>query len=104
VTLIVIARPELNGNGQSSDEHSEQGSRDYASRFAFVAGRHIGSAVRRNRVKRRLREIVRLRLADVEAGWDCMLIARPAAAEASFAELERAVVQLFAKAGVMAGR
>jgi ribonuclease P protein component len=77
-----------------------------ASRFAFVAGRQVGSAVRRNRAKRRLREIVRGRLDQIRPGWDCLLIARPsvgAVGEAGFAELESATIQLLARAGVLAG-
>jgi len=68
------------------------------SRFGFLVGRRIGSAVRRNRVKRRLREIVRHHQMMVGAGWDVVLIARPPAATASFAELDRTVVWLLRRA------
>lgn len=72
-----------------------------ASRFAFAVGRHIGKAARRNRVKRRLREIVRLRLDDVEPGHDCLFVARAGAATSGYAQLEEAVLQLLRRSGVL---
>jgi ribonuclease P protein component len=52
-----------------------------------VAGRRVGPAVRRNRVKRRLRQLVRDRLAVLPAGSRAMIRALPGAAEAGYAEL-----------------
>jgi ribonuclease P protein component len=73
------------------------------SRFAFVAGRHIGKATARNRAKRRLREIVRRHLQSIEPGHDCLLVVRPALATATPAELDRAVVELLTRAGLQSG-
>lgn len=70
------------------------------SRFAFVAGRHIGRATTRNRVKRRLREIVRRHLDTIEPGHDCLVVARPALVTAEYAELERIVLTLLTRAGL----
>lgn len=72
------------------------------SRFGFAVGKRIGKAVARNRVKRRLREAVRLRRVLAPPGWDLLFIAREPALEASFDQLDRAVVQLFQRA--FAGR
>lgn len=66
------------------------------SRFAFAIGRHIGIASRRNRLKRKLREIVRLHLDTIAPGYDCLFVARPAAVAATYKELEGAVIQLLA--------
>jgi ribonuclease P protein component len=66
------------------------------SRFGFAVGKRVGKAVVRNRVKRRLREIVRS-LHPV-GGWDVVIIARPAAADADFASLSAAVRSLFSRA------
>ncbi len=71
-----------------------------ASRFAFAVGRHIGPATRRNRTRRRVREIVRRHLGQLQPGFDCLFVARPATATANHAELEGAVVQLLARGGV----
>lgn len=70
------------------------------SRFAFVAGRHIGRATVRNRVKRRVREIVRHHLDTLEPGHDCLWVARPAIVTAEYAEVERAVLELLTRAGL----
>lgn len=71
------------------------------SRFAFVAGRRVGNAPTRNRCKRLMREVVRQHLSEIEAGWDCMLIARNPIASASYMEVETAVSQLLTRAKLM---
>jgi ribonuclease P protein component len=68
-----------------------------ASRFAFVASRRVGNAVKRNRGRRLLREVVRLHLPDVLPGYDCMFIARKATPAASYADVETAVLSLLAR-------
>jgi ribonuclease P protein component len=52
----------------------------------FVVGREVGGAVTRNRVRRRLRHLVRAQLGDLPAGV-MVVRALPAAAEADSAEL-----------------
>jgi len=61
-------------------------------RFGFIVSRRVGTAVARNRVKRRLREICRRE--PVRPGWDLVLIARAQIAQAPFPELQRAVQEL----------
>jgi ribonuclease P protein component len=70
------------------------------SRYGFSVGRRLGGAVVRNRVKRRLREI--LRALPLEGGWDIIFIARPKAALASFANLEKTVRGLLSRAKILA--
>ncbi|MGE0565295.1 MAG: ribonuclease P protein component [Pseudolabrys sp.] len=51
-----------------------------AARVGFTVSKKVGNAVERNRVRRRLREIVRLSGGDrIEAGYDYVLIGRRAA-------------------------
>ena len=69
-------------------------------RFGFSVAKRVGGAVTRNLVKRRLQEIVR-RL-ETEEGFDVVIIARPASAEASFRELESAVRDALSRAGILA--
>ncbi len=61
------------------------------SKFAFVAGRRVGKAVRRNRARRRMREALRTMLADVGPGADIVLAARDDTAEVDFRVLQDAI-------------
>jgi ribonuclease P protein component len=70
------------------------------SRYGFSVSRRVGGAVVRNRVKRRLREI--LRLLPLEPGWDIIFIARPQTATAGFASLKKVVPALLSRAGLLA--
>jgi ribonuclease P protein component len=67
-------------------------------RVGIVVPRYSGSAVDRNRLKRRLRELVRTRLLPAAPSVDVVIRARPDAYAASFRELEaditRATAQL----------
>ncbi|MDQ3233619.1 MAG: ribonuclease P protein component, partial [Pseudobdellovibrionaceae bacterium] len=58
------------------------------SKIGFIVSKKVGSAVIRNLVKRRLREIFRTRLHKPE-GIDIVVIARGLAAEADFDEVAR---------------
>lgn len=107
VTLIICPNPSVDSvaalaSRDTRTDDTEIKDKAVKSRFGFVAGRQVGSAVRRNRVKRRLREIIRHRLERIAEGQDVLIIARQPAAEASFAELENAVVQLLQRGGVLA--
>ena len=68
------------------------------SRFGIVVNSRRGNAVRRNRVKRRLREILRLQQTTIQAGWDLVLIARQPARNAGYWELETACTRLLQRA------
>jgi len=69
------------------------------SRYGLSVSRRIGKAVVRNRVKRLLREI--LRLAPLQPGWDIVFIARPLAASAEYANLEKSVKGLLCRARLL---
>ncbi|MGS2618496.1 ribonuclease P protein component [Micromonospora sp. LZ34] len=56
-------------------------------RAGFVVSKAVGPAVVRNRVRRRLRHLVRERLADLPPGSTLVVRAQPAAAEASYPRL-----------------
>lgn len=58
-------------------------------RAGFVVGRAVGDAVTRNRVKRRLRHVVRDQLATLPTGARLVVRALPPAAAATSTELAR---------------
>ncbi|MBM3140823.1 MAG: ribonuclease P protein component [Chloroflexi bacterium] len=70
-------------------------------RFGFSVGRRVGSAVVRNRVKRRLRAI--MRELPVRPGLDVVAIAQDAAGGASYAELRDAAAQCLRRARGLEG-
>lgn len=56
-------------------------------RFGFVVSKAVGNAVRRNKVKRRLRELAQTTVRQSPYGWDVVVRALPPAAGAPWAEL-----------------
>jgi ribonuclease P protein component len=57
-------------------------------RVGFSISTKVGGSVQRSLLKRRLRELTRPLLAGSERGIDLVVVARPGAAAAAFAELE----------------
>ncbi len=64
-------------------------------RVGLTAGRVLGKAVERNRIKRRMREVVRRQIGAVRANVDIVLHPRKAVLTAEFAKLEREVARIF---------
>jgi len=75
------------------------------SRFAFVVSTKISkSAVVRNRIKRRMREIVRSSFKSLARPADVMIMAQSPAKEADFAELQADMQTLLVKCGLLPPR
>lgn len=72
------------------------------SRYGLSISKQVGKAVVRNRIKRRLREI--LWLTPVKPGWDIVFIARKPAVDASYAELRKTVEGLLSRARLLMGK
>ncbi len=79
--LVVRVRP--NGTG--------------VTRFGFVAGKTVGGAVVRNRVKRQLREAARS--VPTAAGLDIVIGARKSSAAVDYRKLRQALAALIERAG-----
>jgi ribonuclease P protein component len=73
-------------------------------RFGLSTGRKLGGAVVRNRVRRRLREALRVMAPSLQPGWDVLIIARSPAIAADYATLAGALQSLLRKGGVLGGR
>jgi len=69
------------------------------SRYGYAVPKRVGKAVTRNRVRRRLREI--LRLLPVFEGYDVVISVRPEAARASFDELKAELILLLRRAKLL---
>ncbi|MER6445780.1 ribonuclease P protein component [Streptomyces venezuelae] len=72
----------------ATDPH-EPGEIDPSTRAGFVVSKAVGNAVIRNRVKRRLRHLVRERLSQLPAGSLVVVRALPGAGDAGPDELAR---------------
>ena len=71
------------------------------SRFGFSISSRIGNAVERNRIKRRLREAMRLRIHQVEAGGDLVFIARRPIRSADYHQMDTACARLLRRAQLL---
>ena len=69
------------------------------SRFGFLVSKRIGNAAVRNKVKRRLREAVRLN--PVKSGWDAIFIVRRGAGSAKYQDLKDAIDNLLQRANLV---
>ena len=67
-------------------------------RCGFVVSSKLGGAVVRNRVRRRVREAVRLCYPHIAPGWDLVWIARSPILGAGFQDIAAAVVKLLRQA------
>lgn len=75
-------------------------------RFGFAVGKRVGGAVVRNKVKRRLREHMRLvwQSGRLRPGVDTLVIARDKASGATYATLSRALDDLLKRSGLLIRR
>jgi ribonuclease P protein component len=71
------------------------------SRYGFSVSSRIGNAVTRNRVKRRLREAMRLRMDSIHSGWDLVFIARNPIRSASYHQMDAACARLLRRAHLL---
>ena len=68
-----------------------------ASRFGFSIKKTLGGAVVRNRIRRRVREIVRCHRQEIPAGWDIVIHPKSSVGKAPFAALTEDLVRVLKK-------
>lgn len=70
-------------------------------RYGFVVTKQLGNAVTRNRVRRRLREIVRVLHPHLKPGFDIAFIARADIVEQPFSVVQRTVIDMTRRAKLL---
>ncbi|MCF0121382.1 MAG: ribonuclease P protein component [Oscillospiraceae bacterium] len=70
-------------------------------RIGYTVGTKLGKAVKRNRVRRRLRAIYRLNEASFARGYDIVVVARVKSRYASYQELEAEFRSLSERVGLI---
>lgn len=70
-------------------------------RYGFIVSKRFGSAVKRNRMRRRLREIMRTLHPAVLPGYDIVIIVRQPLTQQPYAELLRIVRELLRRAQLL---
>jgi ribonuclease P protein component len=71
-------------------------------RAGFITPKHIGTAVVRNRVRRRLRDILRTNQLRLRTGLWLVVVARPYAANATYQQLRDEWLRLAERASILA--
>jgi len=71
-------------------------------RFGFIVSQKVSKkAVLRNKVKRRLREVIRKKLPAIKSGIDGVLVAKKGAEKKDFSEIKGVINKLFKKAKIL---
>ena len=70
-------------------------------RIGLTVSAKLGHAVKRNRVRRRLREIYRLHEPMFRPGWDIVVVVRGPGLEAPYAKLEQSYLSLAEKLALL---
>ena len=72
------------------------------SRLGITTGVKLGNAVKRNRARRRIRELYRTNEWRFSPGWDVVIVARVRSIYGRYADMERSLLQLMKKLGLAA--
>lgn len=71
-------------------------------RFGFIVSQKVSKkAVVRNKIKRRLREVVKEEIKGIKKGFDIILIALPKTETKDFQDIRKTIEKLFKKAGIL---
>jgi ribonuclease P protein component len=90
MTYFFILRPQLGADGTPLRDADAAGPR-----VGLTVGKVMGRAVDRNRIKRRMREVVRKNLSTLSTPVDVVLHPRRSVIDLEFATLDREVANVF---------
>lgn len=77
------------------------GGRSDRTRIGITTAKKIGGSVERNRMKRRVKEIVRSISENFEKGYDMVVVIRENAKDEEFTELKKKLIEVLRKAKVL---
>lgn len=69
-------------------------------KIGISVSKKVGNSIVRHRVIRKIREIFRLNLDEIKKGYSLVVVARAAASDASYLQLEDAYIRLIKKLGL----
>ena len=70
-------------------------------RLGYTVSTKLGHAVVRNRIRRRLREIVRLNSPRLQTGWDLVIVARRRCVDAEYHKMDAAFLRACGELGLL---
>ena len=88
----------------AAQQQTDDGAMQAAPRVGLTAGKVLGKAHERNRIKRRMREVLRRHLELLPSGMDLIFHPRRIVLSMDFAKLEAEVVRILTQARAEAGR
>ncbi len=77
---------------------------DSTNRYGFTSAKKIKHAVDRNRIRRRLKEIIRLNECKIKKGYDLVFMARINAVEADYKTLEKSFFKVLKRSNLFKDR
>ena len=72
-------------------------------RIGITVGKKYGNSVRRNRVKRIVRELIRKYQMELQKGFDIVIVARKTETEPNYYEFDKEMKYLFGKLKMLTG-
>ena len=100
LVLVAFAARRVCGRNASQGSATSLRTDGPQARIGIATPKTLGGAVERNRVRRRLRELVREHYGSLPSGIDLLVIARPAAAAATWTELRDAFASLLRRSDI----